>query len=233
MPTREFMFRGIPFKIACEETTPQHPSWFSHEDESTVRHDKWLVEPGDCIFDVGAAYGSYSLTALAVGASMAFAWSPQGPPGGRTEASMLRESLALNGWSDRCEIYESGCYDRPGWINALTQEFHVEEPAAHPDVLRVNTLDGWYQSHFRSKFSAGQFPRYWLKLDVEGAEVHVLQGAETLIHDLRPKILVENHNFKRPTLEAEVRALLTGARYREVSTTPYHSVSHSLYEPIQ
>jgi hypothetical protein len=72
-----------------------------------------------------------------------------------------------------------------------------------------------------------------MKLDVEGAEVHVLKGAEHLIRTLRPVLLIENHIFKASDLEAEVRNLLTKEMgYVEVSTSPYHSVSHSLFNPI-
>ena len=44
--------------------------------------------------------------------------------------------------------------------------------------------------------------------------------------------MVENHNFKRATLEQEIRELVTGTfGYKEVDTTPYHAISHSLYIP--
>ena len=76
----------------------------------------------------------------------------------------------------------------------------------------------------------------WMKLDVEGAEVEVLKGAKDLISKFCPKIQVENHVFKRASLYEEVRELLIGgnlgARYEEISTVQYHSVSHSLYFPM-
>lgn len=69
----------------------------------------------------------------------------------------------------------------------------------------------------------------WLKLDVEGAEVEVLKGAEHLIRALRPTILVENHLFQRNTIAEEVRSLLGDMGYRHISTHQNHSVSHSVY----
>lgn len=228
---KEFSFQGTSYRVACEESRVTHPSWFSHVDESIVRDAKWKIRPGDCVFDVGASYGSYTLTALAAGAARAFAWSPQGYPGERSEASYLHESLELNGWEDRCDIYLSGCYDRAGWLHAGTQEFYEAEPEPNWEIIRVEPLDQWYEREFRSRFSPGQFPRYWLKLDVEGAEVEVLKTSERLIRELLPSILVELHEFKRPSVEVEVKNLLAALGYDVASPTKYHAVAHALYRP--
>lgn len=224
MKSKQLEFEGHPYAIAYLDPSPQHPSWFSFEDESTVRAAIWKIAPGDVVFDVGAAYGSYSLTALAAGAKRVFAWSPMeaSPP----ECELLEESLILNDWQDRCEIMVTGAYDRTGWLNPGTQAFCETDPADKTGLIKVQTLDDWRKEH---TIPAAQ--RYWLKLDVEGAEVHVLSGARKLIAELRPNITVENHNFKRATLEQEVRDLVLSMGYIEVSTTPYHEVSHSLYVP--
>lgn len=234
MASKEFAFRGNRFLVdMVPKYFPQHPSWFSFVDEHEVRDRNLRVQAGDCFIDAGAAYGSYVMCALAAGAAQGFAWSPQTYAGDElTEAGHLRASLRLNDWQNRCEVYESGLYSRAGWINTMTQQFYELQPEPSPDIIQVGPLDEWYQTVFRARFSAGQFPRYWLKLDVEGAEVEVIKSGEQLIAELRPLILVENHNFKRATIEAEVRELLTaGGRYREESTIAYHSVSHSLYLP--
>lgn len=224
--TKQLYFRGNPYRIAYIDPTPYHASWFSFDDESSVRDAIWRIDPGDVVFDVGAAYGSYGLTALSCGAKHVYAWSPE--EGSPPERLFLEESLRLNDdWADRCNIMLSGAYDRSGWIDTVSQEFLEQAPAeARPSIIRVDSLDDW-----RSDFGVVEANRYWMKLDVEGAEVHVLQGAKKLIADLRPCITVENHNFKRATIEQEVRELLLFMGYVEVSTTPYHSVSHSLYIP--
>jgi len=223
---KDLSFRGHPYQIECSDSPAVcHPSWFSFDDESDVRERDWGIQKGDVVLDVGAAYGSYTLTALAAGAEFVYAWTPQGPPGEEPERALLAKSLALNGWTDRCEIYDSGAFDKSGWLNASTQEFHETEPAPHGDIIRVEKLDDW---------AARVKPRraHWMKLDVEGAEIEVLRGARVLIGVCRPRILLENHLFKRASIADEVREILVGEHnYREVSTHPHHSVSHSLYEP--
>lgn len=227
--TKDFSFRGHTYHISCVETTPQHASWFSFVDEQSVRDASWDVQPGEVIIDVGAAYGSYSLSALACGAAQVFAWSPQGEPAGPSERELFLESLALNGWQDRAEVYDFGLYNQTGWLDTVSQTLSQEAPedqGPNSPVIRVQTLDSWYEATVIPKA-----PGYWLKMDVEGAEVEVLHSGKKLIESLRPRILVENHNFKRATIEQEVRDLLLSWGYREVSTTPYHSVSHSVYVP--
>jgi FkbM family methyltransferase len=224
-------FRGAKYKAAYRNTIHQHPSWFSHLDEESVREDKWRPTAGDLILDVGAAYGSYSLAALSQGAAMAYAWSPEGYPGDEdTERDYLLASAKLNGWEDKIEVYDDGVYDQDGWVNTLTQHFSETKPENDdPQNIKVRSLDSWASDKLED---FKKYPRTLMKLDVEGAEVHVLRGAEKLIRTLRPDLLIENHIFKAANLEVEVRELLTKEfGYREVSTTPYHSVSHSLYTP--
>lgn len=110
---KEFEFRGSRFKVDCSEDGPYDATWFSFVDESEVRDRWWSPGPGDCVLDVGAAFGSYTLTALAAGASTVFAWSPH-PMSHPTEAERLEESLRLNGWEDRCRVSCSGFWDKGG-----------------------------------------------------------------------------------------------------------------------
>lgn len=230
MTVRSFEFKGNRYLVSCIESTPSHPTWFTFIDEAEVRDRDWGVGPGDCVFDVGAAFGSYTLTALAAGAAHAFAWAPQGMPGECTEADMLARSLHENGWRNRCGIFTEGVYDKTGWLDAVTQEFTIDAPVPpRPDVLRVRTLDEWFVEEFQPNHWKEQYARYWMKLDVEGAEVEVFKGAKMMIETLKPRILVELHRFKRPNVDAEVTEVLAAYGYRQVSCVPYHSVAHAVY----
>jgi len=216
---------GLFYDFAYEGAELNHPSHWTHYDEQSVRNAMWNIESGDVILDIGAAFGSYSLTALVRGAERIWAWSPQGPVGGTPEKVMFEQSLKLNEWSDRVTVYgDHGLFNSDGWLNTETQEFTEEQPPPSPDVIRVSTLDTWGKQNRPSKID-------WLKMDVEGAEVEVLRGGVAFMQYYRPKVLVENHNFKRATIEQEVRDFMLGLNYREVSTVPHHSVTHSLYVP--
>jgi len=226
-------FRGHSFRFVCVDGA-QHPSWFSFDDESTVRDRDWTVEADDCVLDVGAAYGSYTLTALACGAAFVFAWSPSSPiidADVGTECAFLRASLRLNDWQDRCVVYPTGFYDKNGRLNAMSQAFDADSTTSGPDIIDVQPMDTWYVHDFLTKHTKMSFRRYWLKLDVEGAEVAVLRGGAQLLAELQPFVLVENHQFKDATIADQVRRLMLSYGYSEISTHPYHGVSHSLYRP--
>lgn len=223
MQTRTLDFRGVPYKIVCFDTFAQHPSWYSFEDEHEVRMRQWAIEPGDVVLDIGAAYGSYTLTALTQGASRIYAWSPQGPKDEELEKETLRKSLELNGWTDRCTVYGTGIFSESGWLDVNTQQVSPDKIVS-PDVIEVEPLDAWRN---RTKLERID----WVKLDVEGAEVEVLKSGARTIREFRPKIQVENHLFKRASIEQEVRDLLISWNYREIQSVPYHSVSHSVYHP--
>ena len=226
MMVKDFEFRGLPFKVACCEDYPDHPTWYSFVDEQDVRLRNWGVAPGQVCLDVGASFGSYTAAALASGAAHVYSWCPEGVPNGPREADTLHETLALNGWEGRCTIFVNGVYDRDGWFTTNENRFDAEEPPNRgPNTIPVRTLDSFHREHALARAD-------WMKLDVEGAEVEVLRGGEKLIRELRPRILVENHVFVRATIADEVRALLESWGYRHVSTVPYHTVSHSLYEPV-
>lgn len=235
---REKTFKGKTFKFACVEHMEMDPSWWSFTDEDSVREEFWNVGEGDTVFDIGAAYGSYTMCALALGAQHVFAWSPQSHPRDPTlrDASLLRESLELNEWGSRCSIYEEGLYSKPGYLNASTQEFIPLEPRPSPppnetngDIIKVRPFADWYDAEFSGK---GFRPhgKVWVKIDTEGAEPEILKSLlRPLISPCSPNILVENHNFKRASLEQEVRDLVTSWGYREIATRPYYAVSHTFY----
>jgi Methyltransferase FkbM domain len=56
-----------------------------------------------------------------------------------------------------------------------------------------------------------------LKIDVEGAELEVLHGAVGILHEQRPRLLVETHS---PALERACGDLLLGHGYAPRVVTP-------------
>jgi FkbM family methyltransferase len=216
LKTKELEFRGNTFKICYREEYPQDASWFSFDDEAGVRDRDWNIQPGDVVFDIGSAYGSYALTALASGAERVWCFNPNGE-----ENIVLLESARANGWDHKVTVYEGGLWSCRGFLRDTDQHFSD----THGDgQFFVRPLDGLFDSVVERLD--------WLKMDVEGAEEHVLRGAEKTIARFKPRILVEQHKFKDATIAERVTALLETFGYRLVSDHPYHGVSHSLYEPV-
>ena len=150
---------------------------------------------------------------------------------GGSASATFRETLELNGWTDRCTLITGfGAYDRSGYLDVDTQQV-LDAPTEAAGCIAVKPLDDWY-----SGISADRLPfhrRVWLKIDVEGAEVEVIAGAKKLIADHRPVIQVENHLFRRPSIATEVKAALEPLGYQLTYYKPYGvNVSHSVFYPV-
>lgn len=215
MQSREYSFKGHSYKIAYMERYAGDASWFTHEDESIVRDRDWNIQPGDNIVDIGSAFGSYTLAGLAVGATRAVCFNPNAEENG-----FLEHSLEMNGWRDKVQIFGTGLFSKSGWLRDTDQTFSETKQ------------DGFFDVRSLDSFKIGPFEgRTWLKIDVEGGEVHVLNGAVEFITVNRPVILVENHQFIDATLQQKVENFLNGMDYRLIHCIPHHGVSHSLFEP--
>jgi len=222
-------FKGL-YHIWKDNHVNCHPSYWSHIDEHFTREAFWDIKPGDVVIDIGAAYGSYALTALAMGAVCVIAWTPE-------EYDYLSANLRLNNWHNKSCVFSDGLWSEDGWLaiwpHAPQAEFFKEKPLQIPEkagavatcVFPVSTLD--------SRLSTMELPRIdWVKFDVEGAEVEVLRGGRETVKKHLPTILVENHLFKDPLIKQKFGSLLKeiNPNYTERSTLPHGAVSHTLWE---
>jgi FkbM family methyltransferase len=176
-----------------------------------------FLKPGMVVLDVGAHHGYYTLLASqkvgAHGRVIAFEPSPR-------DRSRLLQHLRLNGCANvqveetalgeadgRAELYvvkgkETGCNSlRPPAVSEATDATQV----------RVTRLDDYIRDH--------DLPRVdFLKMDVEGAELAVLQGAtEFLERRPRPVIFCEVQDMRTRAwgyAAREIVALLRGKDFR-------------------
>lgn len=147
-----------------------------------------LMSRCDRFVDIGANLGYYTCLALQNGRPVV-AFEPQ-----EQNLRSLFRNLASNGWQDgRAEVFPIALSDRPGLLTlygasgpsaSLLPNWAGYSPR-YGKVVPVSTLD---------RLVAGRYERERLlvKIDVEGAEYHVLRGAlVTLTRDPRPMWLLE------------------------------------------
>lgn len=151
---------------------------------------RWLVNqlrPGDTFVDVGANIGIYSLHAARKlnrsGAVFSLEPSPDA-------ARILARNIALNGFGDLVTPIHAAASCREGqlYLAGDPRKWNSLQLHAHlPGIpIRVTTVDTILagsdeQEHF-----------HFLKIDAEGVEFDVLEGAQDSIRSTWPKIIFEN-----------------------------------------
>jgi FkbM family methyltransferase len=201
-----------------------HASAWTFQDEQIVR-DRWFhIHQDEVVLDIGAAFGSYALPALAMGARV-IAFSPAD-----LDTQLLNENLKLNPeLAKRCLVVRDGLYSRNGWFQPDRNEF---EPAQLTDTGRHS--GGWLRTRSLDSFLAARpgIDRVdWMKMDVEGAEYEVLRGAEQCLRKWKPKILVELHSFHDGATTQKVTDYLFGLGVGYFCDGPIQhcAVSHALF----
>lgn len=146
-----------------------------------------LLKPGDVVFDVGANIGTHTLSFASLVQANGFVYSfePQ-----RIAFEFLSANILLNNLLNVFPMHV-GVSDKPGeilvpMINPRVQTnsgaFAIEGHG-FGDSVRLITLDSIIVNRLNL-----------IKIDVEGMEIKVLEGAKQLISKFRPIIFVENNN---------------------------------------
>ncbi len=173
-------------------------------------------EKGHVLYDLGANAGFLSLVGCCLvgnsGCVVSFDPDPD-------NCESMRQQIELNGL-DNWIVVKRAVSSEPGRLafartkpGALTG--HIGDPTEDEEVIgaEVMTLDMALES-----FPCPQF----IKMDVEGAEVRVLQGATRMISEVRPVWLVELHGRE---YAEEVAGILAKAEYSLFSIDGTH-ISH-------
>ncbi len=193
-------FRGEQFQVVRGETHPEYSFATFEADEAAFRETYWHPKDGEVVVDVGASYGAYALTACAMGAAV-FAFEPE-----PTVYKDLVRSIELNAWNNRIAPINMGLWSRTCKQSMKEYAPHWPQQTITEDYQMV-TLDAALEGF------GGVSRLDWLKIDVEGAEVHALLGAVSSIRRYRPRLIVEVHTFMNPDLMPEVKAILRALDY--------------------
>ncbi len=182
--------KGFRMRLDLADAEQCKVYFFGHYHE---RYEAALVakvlDPGEVFWDVGANVGYFSLVAAArVGETgQVLAFEP-----GAAALARLEENVSLNP-SRKIVIYNLAVADRDGEATLYRAEdiadssaslFAAAAGAAAGEVCRTAALDSLLKGE-------NLRPPDFIKLDVEGAELHALQGAAGLLADFRPLLLVE------------------------------------------
>lgn len=151
------------------------------------------IRPGEAVCDIGANMGYYSLlmSELVGAGGQVHCFEPN-----PRVSELLRATLNVNGFGQRAKVHAVALSD--------TENSDIAFFIPHNDPKNARIVPAGYAhasgqtvSVSSRKIDTMDLPRIsFMKIDVEGAELHVLRGLQTLKQMHRPKIVCEV-NFGR------------------------------------
>ena len=149
-----------------------------------------FIAPGDNILDVGAHIGSFAVPFARFNQGVGSIFAFEAHPG---NFRLLRMNIAENGLDSSISPVNAIVFDRDATFKVLqpdaanTGTFTFLPDSASNHLVPVLGLDAWHQA------SAADLTVHLLKIDVEGAELSVLNSARKLIVSSRPMLYIEIH----------------------------------------
>jgi len=146
-------------------------------------------KPGEIHLDVGAQIGSYTLLAASSGA---FVYSIEPDANNRR---FLYRNLKHNNFNST--IIECGAWNKRAILpfrshDAISSIQGISEVSTtHPafDFIKVDTIDHIVQRLGLKKVDV-------IKMDIEGAEIEAIEGAEQTIKNHRPVLMIESYHIR-------------------------------------
>lgn len=200
----EWLWDSAQFSLGTTKSLAVDPGWsmichpraykVAHRDQ--IQDEEQSAEfrnfishccPGMVLFDVGAHFGVFSLTAAHFGGT-AVAVDPS-----PTATSMIRTQAALNHWEDKIQIVCAAVSDAEGEIELLNSGvfsngyFKFAAGRSKKDLTRTpaTTITQMARTYGN--------PTH-IKIDVEGYEAAVLRGAGGALSQISPLLFLELHN---------------------------------------
>jgi FkbM family methyltransferase len=185
--------------------------WLGMYEDDLQEAFRNYVHEGMVAYDVGANIGFTTLLLTQavgpMGQVIAFEPLP-------INARRLRENITLNQLEKKVHVVEKAISDTDAIVSFLAYQWSgmghlqgVRDTNSHPleivDVV-ATTLDDFV-------YSKGNPQPDFIKIDVEGAEANVLRGAQRLIAEVKPLMILELHSSQAAE---EVREILSGMGYR-------------------
>jgi FkbM family methyltransferase len=189
-PVRTVRCQDLSFRFYCPNliTRWRADTFLTKEPDTLAWIDSF--EPGSVFFDVGANVGLYTIYAAKRGHRV-FAFEPEAQ-----NYFLLNQNVYLNSVSDRVTCLNIGFSNRTELTSLFLQKF--EMGAA---MNSVGIATDWQRQKFQPIFRqgvlsfrlddflggfGGQFPNY-LKIDVDGLEREIIDGASNLLKSPRLK----------------------------------------------
>jgi FkbM family methyltransferase len=210
-------FAGYPIKMNGVDFRVDESlrRWnFTSERAMQVAFDD-IVSSGDQCIDVGANFGIHTLYLANLVGDSGKVWAFEPLP---KNLDLLRWNIRLNHLSQRVEVVSKVASNSS---EPFLRMAGMDDPVAVTACLS-NETDSKTISvpnvRLDDMFNAKSCNIGLIKIDVEGAEMEVLRGAEEMLKRFKPNLVIEVHGFALPKFGSsvsELRGFLTGIGYSE------------------
>jgi len=194
---------------------------------------KALVRPGETVVDIGANEGMISLIAAQVvgPGGKVISFEPNPVPRAKLEASLARNGI---GWVD---IRAKGLSDEPATLTLSVPAINTGEGTFGRSSYDADATAVQAEVRVGDAELGGTMPRF-IKIDVEGFELHVLRGLRETLARARPLVSMEiigKHLGNAGATPGEIAAELESAGYRgwHLSTTGRGAALHVELAPAE
>jgi FkbM family methyltransferase len=230
-------FRGVPVSILghpfrLDESLRR---WNTEGEEPVLAAMARVLRRGDTFVDVGANFGLHTIFGARQVGDTGQVIAIEPVPG---NYRLLRRNIELNGMRGRVRIVTKAATESPGMrlsLHGVGEGVSVAASLRSRDAVggtlevETTTLDQSLEDQAAVRL---------VKIDVEGAEHLVIKGAQRVLRQQRPHLLIEVHEFALPdygTSAGLIRADLEALGYRQsvidVIDGPAGRYHHALYEP--
>jgi len=150
----------------------------------------WTPKPGDVCVDAGFGPGTWTLIALARGATT-FSFDPK-----ENATDILKRHIELNGFK-LATVIQMGLWNAAAMLPFGANGFKEKEMSFERPCT---TLDLHFSEHPVERVD-------YINMDVEGSEMNVLFGARKTLRRHLPKLIIEVHDMAEwDGLEEEIAA---------------------------
>lgn len=183
-----------------------------------------FVQKGDTVVDVGANIGVISLLAASRSAKKVYAFEPDA----RVYSSLV-ENVEYNQALGTIETWPVALSNKNGRItfapSATTETSHIAQTAEKGKSVPSQTLDSFFS---KKRVKQAQL----VKIDVEGAEMLVLQGAQRILSEQRIDCLSLELNSKNTEYGSSHEAIIELLRAHKYKVLEFSDASFRSLERL-
>jgi FkbM family methyltransferase len=193
-------FRGVPLSIGAQTfRLDESLRRWNFDGEIEVRDAITAhLKAGNTAIDIGANFGMHTLLmASQIGPSgrlLAFEPIPE-------NLRLLRRNVALNRFNDRVTIQQAALSDQDvETIEMVVDSDHLE-PSASLQTIATQGRETVQVRNLSLDVAAADVSadsNCFVKLDVEGAELSVLRSGQQFLKTVKPRLLIEVHDYALP-----------------------------------